>query len=138
MDSFPRDALFFSVINLNRTQDSMARMVPAIAIHPDGHSKTLVNHCSHLSIVFEQLCCITHHSDRASIGQVCTSVCYLKVATFVFISRLRVHDRSSNKVMSLGQDPNPVHSPPMIELGLEGSVFTSSMTVYLVGAFDLA
>jgi len=25
--------------------------------------------------------------------------------------------------MSLGQDPNPVHSPPMIELGLEGLQF---------------
>ena len=67
-------------------------------------------------------------------------MCYIDLRgfTFVFISRLRVHDQSSNKVMSLGQDPNPVHSPPMIELGLEGSVFTSSMTVYLVGAFDLA
>ena len=42
---------------------------------------------------------------------------YLHTSSF---RRLRVHDRSSNKVMSPWQDPNPVHSPPMIELGLEG------------------
>ena len=63
MDSFPRDALFYSGINLNRMQDSMARMVHAIAIHPDGHSKTSVNHCSHLSIVLEQVCCNARNSQ---------------------------------------------------------------------------
>ena len=57
---------------------------------------------------------------------VCTEIWYLEVVTFVFIQGLPVHDRSSNKVMSLGQDRNPVHSSPMVELGLEVSVFTSS------------
>ena len=42
---------------------------------------------------------------------------YLHTLSF---RRLQIHDHSSNKVMSPWQDPNPVHSPPMIELGLEG------------------
>ena len=42
---------------------------------------------------------------------------YLRLVSFVFI-QLRVHDRSSH----MGQDLNPVHSPPMIELGLEGQL----------------
>ena len=41
-------------------------------------------------------------------------------SVLISLIRLRVHDQSSNKVMSPGQDHNPVHSPPMIELGLEG------------------
>ena len=43
---------------------------------------------------------------------------YLRPVKFVFIQGLQVHDRSSH----MGQDLNPVHSPPMIELGLEGQL----------------
>ena len=53
---------------------------------------------------------VVHHLDRKRNS----------LSVSISLVRLRVHDQSSNKVMSPGQDHNPVHSPPMIELGLEG------------------
>ena len=41
------------------------------------------------------------------------------------------------KVMSPWQDPNPVHSPPMIELGLEGFIIVSLLTVDLMAWYWL-
>ena len=96
---------------------------------------TIHSLCSQQRSVFIVRSVVVHRSRPLLL--VCTEVYYLRLATFTFIPRLRVHDRSSNKVMSQGQDHNPVHSPPMIELGLEG-LFISSVTVYLVEAIDLA
>ena len=47
---------------------------------------------------------------------------------FLLLSGLQVHDRSSNIIIFLGQDPNPVHSPPVIELGLLSRRFCFPIT----------
>merc|ERR1712176_505105 len=91
---------------------------------------TLIIHTIHRGCLQQRRSGVVHRSRPSCLLLVCTEVYYSRLDTSYFIlQKTRVHDQSSNKVVSLGQDPNPVHSPPMIELGLEGQL--------TCGEFDL-